>query len=787
MNLISGALTILALLPCLQAEQTKFTQEEKVALMQHARSLLLDHFEAGSSPLADDVLKRLEHHKHKVFVLIRNQGKSRGCYSGGGANLPQRLSSAMRNTLKDDRYGGGLQKHELAFARIELFILQPELKLEKDWAAIDARVNLGVDSIRLSGKVGTRKQDATFLNYVPITSGYSTGRMLDRLASKAGIRGLAIPYLQDVIRRSKNGEWQAYVALTEVGSREKDELPAALELFVSPEKSKRELGGLALLHLIEDAIKNERTNMTKVLLASALPALKAALKNPDVSTRLDAATGLKLLGPHAGGAMADLVVIAEKDSSTEVRSEAAKALLMIIKATKDKKPEGLPSSKALLEIAARHSAERQIRSLPSLQSGVIARAVLAHPDSEIFLVPTVHLLETSAPKKVVELYRCNTLVRPQEVHAKSVTESVRLGGEWFLNAQRWDGSQEYMWFVNTARYSTSANNMIRQWMATLCLNELGRFFVEDKYHEASRRNLAFNMQQYFREDPESGLGFIYFREKCKLGSAAFAVRSLLHIDHKKEYDHQLQALRKFLFFMFRDDGSFRSIYYPDRKDKFSESDDFLQRYYSGEGLVALMEIFTRKGDREAYEAVEKAFAYHRDYYKEDGHPASIPWLTQAYVRAHSIKPNKEYADFVFEMSDFILSIQNMDQSPPDHYGRFSAPKWRKTYGPPFAASTGVYLEGLVDAYKLAKSLGEEKRTERYRISIILACRSLMQLQFRDDNLFFVKDVFRTRGGVRGDVMSTIIRIDNTQHAIQGMMRAVQALDSWELLKQYRLE
>jgi hypothetical protein len=418
---------------------------------------------------------------------------------------------------------------------------------------------------------------------------------------------------------------------------------------------------------------------------------------------------------------------------------------------------------------------------------VIAGAVLAHPDSEVFLVPTVHLIETAAPKKVVQLYRCNTLVRPQEVNAKSVTESIRLGGEWFLNAQRWDGSQEYMWFVNGSKYSTSSNNMIRQWMATLCLNELGRFFVDDKYHEASRRNLAFNMQHYYREAPELGLGFIYFRSKCKLGSAAFAVRSLLHIDHSKEYDHHLQALRKFLFHMFQDDGSFRSIYYPDRKEKFSKSDEFLQRYYSGEGLVALMELFTRKGDREAQEAVEKAFAYHRDYFNKDKHPASIPWLTQAYGRAHSIKPNKEYADFVFQMSDFIQSIQNMEKSPPDHYGRFSAPKWSKTYGPPFAASTGVYLEGLVDAYKLAKTLGDKPRTEKYRIGIILACRSLMQLQFRDDNLFFVKDALRTRGGVRGNVMSTIIRMDNTQHAIQGMMRAVQALDSWSLPKEYWVE
>jgi len=786
MNWIITALSVIAFLPWLQADRTKFTQDEKVALMRYARSLLLDHSDAESTPVPEDILQRLQKHRHKVFVLVRNQGKSRGCYSGGGDTLPLRLASAMRNTLKDDRYGGGLQKEEVAYARLELFILQQEIKLEKDLDVIDSIVILGVDSIRFSGKVNGKTRQATFLNYVPITGAYSTRRLLDRLAKKANIRMLALPHLQDVLKRSKKAEWQAYVALTEIGSREKHELPAALDLFTSPEESKRKLGGRALLLLVDDAIKNKRASMLQKLVTAAVPVFRDGLKNFEISTRLDAATGLKLLGARARDAMSDLAAVTQKDSSTEVRSEAAKALMKMIVGSKDKKPDGIPSSQELLKIAARNSADRKIRSLPSLQSGVIARAVLTHPESEVFLVPTVHLLETSAPRRVVELFRCNTLVLPQEVNEKSVTESIRLGGEWLLTGQRWDGALEYQWYVNGAKYSTS-NNMIRQWMSTLCLNELGRFFVDERYHEASRRNLAFNLRRYYREASKLGLGFIYFREKCKLGSAAFAVRSLLHIDHKREYDRQFQGLRNFLFFMFREDGSFRTIYHPKGKDKFSRSDEFLQRYYSGEGLVALMELFTRRGDREAYDVVKKAFAYHRDYYRKDKHPASIPWLTQAYARADSVKANKEYSDFVFEMSDFILSIQERVKFPPDHYGRFSAPKWCKTYGPPFAASTGVYLEGLVDAYKLAKSLSDRHRAERYRIGIILACRSLMQLQFRDDNLFYAKDALRTRGGVRGDVMSTIIRMDNTQHAIQGMMRAVQTLDSWELPKKYWLE
>jgi hypothetical protein len=245
-----------------------------------------------------------------------------------------------------------------------------------------------------------------------------------------------------------------------------------------------------------------------------------------------------------------------------------------------------------------------------------------------------------------------------------------------------------------------------------------------------------------------------------------------------EADRAVERLKDFILALQNADGSFQTIYYP-RRGQF-ETSAKLQRYYAGEALLALAQLYEQKRDPRLLQALRKAFPWHRDFFGKDRHPASVPWLTQAYTRVYLLDDNPEYADFIFRMNDFVISIQNTDGRPePDLLGQFYDPA-HKEYGPPLAASTGVFVEGLVDAYRLARLRKDRAREAAYRRAIILGVRSLVQLQFRDDNLFFVRDVFRTRGGIRGTVLSTSIRVDYTQHAVQAMIRAAGALDSWTL-------
>jgi hypothetical protein len=140
----------------------------------------------------------------------------------------------------------------------------------------------------------------------------------------------------------------------------------------------------------------------------------------------------------------------------------------------------------------------------------------------------------------------------------------------------------------------------------------------------------------------------------------------------------------------------------------------------------------------------RSFRYYRDWHLgENLNPASVPWHTQAYFMVWQETRDPELKDFIFEMNDWLLSIQQGPEDVPyaDMAGRFYAPHGR--YSPPHASSTGVYLEGLSDALRLARAVGDSERTEKYDAAIRLGLRSLLQLQFDGDaDAFYVASELR---------------------------------------------
>ena len=760
--LLSGFLVALACSHGEEQSSSELTRKDKVAIMQLARNEVLRHFELdGETRIPAEQLKRLGSFKEKVFVLFRYQGKSRGCWSSAGGTLPENIGKAVRNTLNDDRYSGTLERKEAARTRIEVFVLRDGIELpDKSVEAFRAGVVLGVDSVQVTGEARDRSREATFLNYVPITSGYGNNpeRMLDRLCLKAKLGEVAVPALaEDLSHQDATVRWQAFLALGQVGKHKKVTVLELVRNLQVEDPSIRRWAAEALSVLGPDA-------------KTATGALGRTLVDREAPVRAAGAMALGRIGKDAESAVPDLVRLLG-DGEGSVRAAAAKAILGI-----DPRHQAIPRGTRLQEIATKGGGPRSPR-VPDAKAGVLARAVLKHPSVKLYRVPTVHLLESPYPDHVIEPYRCNTFVPARKVDRESVTESIELCGRWFLASMRWDGAMEYQWFVNSREYSSS-NNMIRQWMATIALWDLFQFTGDTRYREAAKRNLAYNIRAYYEAEPSKNIGYIHFRGKAKLGSAGFALRAILSIDEEERYSHQLERLRNFLLVMQKKDGSFHTIYYPAKKS--FEASTKLQRYYAGEALLAIVKLYEKTKDGRLLQAVERAFPYYRSFFDEDQHPAAIPWLTQAYYRAYLVNNNPDYVDFVFKMNDFMLKIQNTTGRPqPDMLGRFHAPD-RPEYGPPLSASTGVYVEGLVDAYRMARLSKDTDREDAYRQGVILGIRSLMQLQFRNDNLFFAQDRFRTQGGIRGHLLSTTIRMDYVQHATQGMIRAVQSLEGWVL-------
>ena len=388
-------------------------------------------------------------------------------------------------------------------------------------------------------------------------------------------------------------------------------------------------------------------------------------------------------------------------------------------------------------------------------------------------------LGTAKPPYFESLMRMAPVVSIEAITPEGVKARLALMREWYLNNLAANGKMTYLYRPAITKISTQHNNMIRQWMTTLALFRLGHYLSDAKLLEAAERNLAFNVKTYLKRDPETGMAYVFFRDKAKLGAAAFALMSVLESKTIPDRDSLIQEISRLILHLQLKDGSFKTFLLPERRND-------NQNFYPGEALLALMTLYQSDppGQAKLLPVVGSAFVYYRDFFRKSPNPAFVPWHTMALYRYYQVTKNREVADFIFEMNDFLLEIQNTPQSiktdQSDTLGRFFDPNKRQ-YGPPHASSTAVYTEGLADAYRLASELGDAKRVHAYAYGIQWGLRSLFQLQFIPESSFYLKNLPAVLGGVRTTVNNSNIRVDNTQHSTMAFLNFLATEDSGQTL------
>jgi hypothetical protein len=154
----------------------------------------------------------------------------------------------------------------------------------------------------------------------------------------------------------------------------------------------------------------------------------------------------------------------------------------------------------------------------------------------------------------------------------------------------------------------------------------------------------------------------------------------------------------------------------------------------------------------------------------------VPWHTQAAAIIFRLTGDAQWRDYIFEMNDWLLQHQEYGGTvEPDYWGRFYSPH-KPEYGPPHASATGVYLEGLVDAWLLAREAGDDKRSAAYLQAIKRGIRSIAQLQFSSAlDCYYISRKQRVMGAIRTESDNNEIRIDNMQHALAALLKFKTAL------------
>src|SRR5690606_32924512 len=344
-------------------------------------------------------------------------------------------------------------------------------------------------------------------------------------------------------------------------------------------------------------------------------------------------------------------------------------------------------------------------------------------DAVQVLVP---LTGYGAPRR---LFRGAELVSIESITRDRVEALADLHASWLFNNLQANGRMVYKYWPSSGKES-SANNMIRQWMATVALGRVARRRGDAGLIDRVESNILYNLREFYTEDGNLGC-IVEAGEKVKLGAVALACLALVEHPRRERFAKEEQALRRTVDFLWQPDGSFVTFLRPaGRNDN--------QNFYPGEALLLWASLAAEGDDPALRDRFMTSFRYYRAWHLENRNPAFIPWHTQAYRRMWSVRGDAELAEFVFVMNDWLIDIQQWDGQRrfPDTRGRFYDPK--RPFGPPHSSSTGVYLDGLIDAWRLARALGEGERQERYRRAIVRGIRSVTQLTFKDAvDMFYV--------------------------------------------------
>ncbi len=371
---------------------------------------------------------------------------------------------------------------------------------------------------------------------------------------------------------------------------------------------------------------------------------------------------------------------------------------------------------------------------------------------------------------VKEMYRGNQLVPLDDINKKNLHSMVdRLAGWLVNNTNPTTGKMQYKYWPSSGRFS-DANNMIRQFMATYALQRWGDRQGDNSLKSLALDNLAYNLQQFYKE--AEGVGFIEFQQKRKLGAAGLAALSIYKSSQPERFRRQYRGLMKAIEGQWQRNGSFRTFILQERND--------LHNFYPGEALFYWAHVIENQPQSHLLKKFMKSAGYYMKWHMKNRNPAFVPWHTQAYYRVWKINKSKFLKNSIFKMNDWLVeSMQGLEEnegySHPDFQGRFYYPKGG--FGPPHASATGVYLEGLIDAWELAKDTGDKVRQEQYRRALLKGLRHAMQLEFRDDlDMYYISNRKAALGGLRTKVYDNEIRMDNIQHNLLAFFKILDRFD-----------
>jgi hypothetical protein len=200
--------------------------------------------------------------------------------------------------------------------------------------------------------------------------------------------------------------------------------------------------------------------------------------------------------------------------------------------------------------------------------------------------------------------------------------------------------------------------------------------------------------------------------------------------------------------------------------------------YTGVALYALMRSQGRRPATWKTDLVRKAVAFYRPWWEAHKAMEFVPWFTAACGEAYQRTKEQPFADFVFEMNDWLCGLQysQIDPAQQTWFGGFRTWADGKAVDAAPTVASAFYAEGLADACRTARQAVDLDRYRRYMTALQLDLQFVTRLQYTEAVTGHFADWYRPRlvGGFHASQQDGNLRIDYTQHAVSALVQFLDA-------------
>jgi AMMECR1 domain-containing protein len=379
---------------------------------------------------------------------------------------------------------------------------------------------------------------------------------------------------------------------------------------------------------------------------------------------------------------------------------------------------------------------------------------------------TTHLYEPAPGAPAVHLIAGCRMIWPEEITRDHLLEVVDDLGRYLRRRQKSDGLFAYEYLPGRDMYWPADENWVRQAATTwaLAVHASAR---RDRVSAAALDRTLDTLSRMVRPlEGHPDAAFLATPDgRNPLGATALYCLALIDAPDRERSRNLRSTLINAIVAIQRPHGSFDTHFAP-------STDISSQDYYPGEALLAVARQYGLTRDPRLRDVCDRALPFYQAYFRDRRPPMFVPWQVQAWGQMARATRLSKYADFVYEMSDWLAGAQlDYPDAPLSIYdGGFNV------YGEGRAGiSTGVYVEGYVDAARTAEALGDRERAQRYREIARRGSRFVLQLRFRPEECYYVITPEEVIGAIRNTPIDPTLRIDHCQHALMALLGTAQIM------------